>query len=385
LHCVDSRLEEDGKWYSRLHVGPFRSGSRLQIGTGLRRSLLNDLSQTSIIAVELEGALHEFSRLPGMHEPVLDLLFKFRKVALHAPFLKIGEVRVVPFLYFGPGVLYAEDISWPNGIHCRNPGISLATLATGAILRGHFLIQKTYRTDFVPKVGQPLCLKKFWKKKIVGFSYKKSNSYPWLRLGFPVRLVERVGFRIESIGPLKNQNEILIFEILTNGRISPRQALYKASILLVQKYIAIANLRLPKSRKISYSTNLNKSFFVNKMFIIDRTFSEQTFYNFFDSGFSCFREPLGLDLGNLDLTKTRYRELRERGFQTLGQLLERLAFESCIFSPLLKKQRLQALFRLGFFPSLIYEKFHVFCENSRSSKNVYCKSRTYSWVGSNSS
>jgi DNA-directed RNA polymerase subunit alpha len=71
LHCVDSRLEENGNWYSRFHIGPFRLGSGLQIGTRLRRSLLNDLSQTSIIAVELEGVVHEFSRQPGIQEPVL--------------------------------------------------------------------------------------------------------------------------------------------------------------------------------------------------------------------------------------------------------------------------------------------------------------------------
>lgn len=65
-HCVDSRLEPDGKWYSRFHLGPFWIGSRLQIGTRLRRSILNDLNQTSITAVEMDGAIHEFSRLPGV-------------------------------------------------------------------------------------------------------------------------------------------------------------------------------------------------------------------------------------------------------------------------------------------------------------------------------
>lgn len=86
FHCVDSRLDEDGKWYSRIHIGPFQLGSRLQIGTRLRRSLLNDLSKTFITAVKLEGAKHEFSRLARTHESVLDLLFQFRKLALHAPF-----------------------------------------------------------------------------------------------------------------------------------------------------------------------------------------------------------------------------------------------------------------------------------------------------------
>jgi hypothetical protein len=100
LNCVDSRLEEDGHWYSRLLLGSFLSGSRLQLGTRIRRSLLNDLSKSSIVAVSFDGAVHEFSRLPGVRESVLDLLFHFRKVSFYSPFLTIQETKVVPFLFF---------------------------------------------------------------------------------------------------------------------------------------------------------------------------------------------------------------------------------------------------------------------------------------------
>jgi len=215
--------------------------------------------------------------------------------------------------------------------------------------------------DLFPKAGQPFCFKEPWKTRVTSFLNGKPNRYPWLSLGFPTRSVERVGFRIESRGPLDQQNEILIFEILTNGRISPRQAIRESALMLVHKFTAVANLRLPVSRKFQFSKINRKKYqqegssFINSkpvIYILNREVHKQNHYDFFNSGFSCFREPLGLDLGNLDLTKERYEELRELGFQTLGQLLERLAFESSIFSSLLKKQRLQALFRLGFFPSL---------------------------------
>jgi hypothetical protein len=99
LHCIDSRLEENGTWFSRFHLGPLYIGSRLQIGTRLRRTLLNDLNQTSITAIKLDGVKHEFSRISGTHESTLDLLFQFRKVALNAPYMKIGENVVVPFFF----------------------------------------------------------------------------------------------------------------------------------------------------------------------------------------------------------------------------------------------------------------------------------------------
>jgi DNA-directed RNA polymerase subunit alpha len=245
LHCVDSRLEENGRWYSRFHIGPFCRGSRLQIGTRLRRSLLNDLTQTLIIAVKLEGAIHEFSRLSGVHENTLDLLFQFRKVVLDAPYLKINEMVTIPFIFFGPGIFYAKNISWPNRVYCRNPKTYLVTLSPGAIIRGRLIIKK----------GYPLNLRVDKKNLInLGKTFpveeeKIFSPYPWLSLGYQNSLMKRVGFRIESLEILSQQNEILIFEIFTNGRISPRQALREASFMLAYKFSSIAYIITPFIKK----------------------------------------------------------------------------------------------------------------------------------------
>jgi DNA-directed RNA polymerase alpha subunit len=360
---VDSRLEENGSWYSRLHLGPFGPGSGLQVGTRLRRSLLNDLDQTSIVAMKVEGALHEFSRLSGVRESILDVLFQFRKVVLQAPFLEIGKTLKISFLFSGPGLFFGKDILLPNGIQCRNPEVSLVTLSTGAIFRGCLLVQKTRTMGSISKNDKTFCLGEPWHyRKKYAFpprvkKFQNSSIFPWLRLGIPPRTIERVGFRIEPIGRLNQQSEVLVFEILTNGSISPRQALRESSLLLVNKFLEVAQRTLPNSRKIK-KLNLKKKSVHKRFFsFLNRTeekrrpllTSDQFFYNFFNIGFSRLYEPLGLDLRNLDLTKERYRELRNLGFQTLGQLLERLTFESHIFSPLLKKQSQLALFRLGLF------------------------------------
>ena len=162
LHCVDSRLEENGNWYSRFHIGPFLPNSGLQIRTRLRRSLLNDFIQTFVIAVELDGVIHEFSRLPGVHEPVLDLLLHFRKVALYAPSLKFRERIIVPFRFFGPGTFYAKDILWPYGVQCRKLKDLLVTLSSGAAVQGRILVQRDYVSSSVKKVGQFVHLSEFF-------------------------------------------------------------------------------------------------------------------------------------------------------------------------------------------------------------------------------
>jgi DNA-directed RNA polymerase alpha subunit len=348
LHCVDSRLEENGNWYSRFHVGPFLPNSRLQVGTRLRRSLLNDLIQTFVVAVELDGAVHEFSHLPGVSEPVLDLLFQFRKITFFAPFLEFQEIVVVPFLFFGPGTFYAKDIPWPFGIQCSDPKGLLRTLSSGSVLRGRILIQKNCVSNSAKKVGQPIRLSDFSPSK--HSNEKFWGHYPWLSIGFPPLVVERVGFRIECIGSSNQENEVLIFEILTNGVLSPRSALHEAALVLVYKFSAVANVTLPPR----YHTDANQKRFHKKFsFFSDKTEIKRdkrfgkTLYSIFDIGFSNFQEPFGLDLGNLSLDKERYSEFRTLGFYTLGQLLDRLSSDFYSFPYLLEQKRQQAFSRLG--------------------------------------
>jgi DNA-directed RNA polymerase alpha subunit len=350
LHCVDSRIEEDGNWYSRFHIGPFLPNSGIQIGTRLRRSLLNDLVQTSVIALELDGAIHEFSRLPGVSEPVLGLLFQFRKIALCAPFLEFQNTAVVPFFFFGPGTFYAKDIPWPPGIQCRKLKDSLVTLSSGSILQGRILIRKDCISGSAKKVGQPVHLEEFSSFK--RFNEKLLEPYSWLSVGFPPKSVERVGFRIECLESLDQKNETLIFEILTNRTISPRFALHEAALILTSKFSAIANVTSTTDYYVNASRKaLRKkfSFLSNGKDECYHKRSGQTLYSIFDTSFSSFQEPVRIDLRNLDLSKERYSEFRNLGFQTLRQLLERLVSDFYSFPYSLEQQRRQAFFRLGIF------------------------------------
>lgn len=353
LHCVDSRLEENGRWFSRFHIGPFFIGSRLQIGTRIRRSLLNDLIQTSVIAVKLDGAKHEFSRLSGSHESVLDLLFQFRKITINAPFIKIGDTIIVPFIFYGPGIFYVNDIPWPSKLNIGNPMIYLVSLAPGSILRGRILVKKNLNSNLNSKnlfrFGKTLPFNNNNSKKRI------STTFPWIRLGYPSRLIKRVGFRIESIEPVSRKNEILILEILTNGGLSPRIALREASLRLTHKFSLISSLILPFLQKTRYHSKTNKYLLINysdkkfnekfKKVLRLKSFNTKSFFN----SYSSIPKPFILDLGNLDLSKERYIELQNFGLKTIDQLLERLSFDSYCFSPILKKQRQESLFYIGFF------------------------------------
>merc|ERR1712151_306591 len=155
--------------------------------------------QTSVVAIEIEGALNEFSRLPG--------------------------------------TFHAKDIFWPVGIHCRNPGIILTTISPGRTMRGHVLIKKNNILTLNRKAGRPFRFDEIWRIKNK-FSHRFTN-YPWLRTGFPNTLIERVRFRIESIQSINDKKERLVLEIVTNGSVSPRNALKESIVSLIRKLARI--------------------------------------------------------------------------------------------------------------------------------------------------
>lgn len=251
LHCVDFRFEEKSDFYSRFHIGPFVKSSRVNIGTMLRRSLINDLKHTSIIAIEIEGVQHEFFRLYGIYDNLLDLLFQFRKRFLCSSFLRLREIMTIPFLFFGPGIFCMKDILWPIRVQCKNPNILLTIISASKKIRGQLLIQKNNLFDLTLKKGKQFYF--YGTLKINNHSFiivfKKGHVYPWLSTGFPNIPIKRVGFRIESIKFLWENQERLILEIVTNRNILPRKALKESALSLINKFFIIFERMFPLMTK----------------------------------------------------------------------------------------------------------------------------------------
>nr|YP_009139331.1 alpha subunit of RNA polymerase [Lepidodinium chlorophorum]BAR72305.1 alpha subunit of RNA polymerase [Lepidodinium chlorophorum] len=346
LHCLDSRIEANGEWYSRFHLGPFMRSSRLQIGTRLRRSIINDLRCTSIIAIKVDGAQHEFSRLSGVYENLLDLLFQFRKIMIYSSFLKLGETIIIPFLFFGSGTFYAKDVLLPSGIQCRNLNTPLTTISPGKIIRGHLLVQKNTILNKLQKRNKPFFFYNNWniQNKFFEVTCKKHNIYPWISTGYINYFIKRVAFRIESMKSLHKKQERLIVEIVTDGNISPRVVLQESRLCLTVKFIKLSDRVLP----VTIKKKLQKRSFYNRFF--KHSFYVNNLVKGFDqniNGFVNFREPLGFNLQQLDITYATFKELKNFGFANLGQILEVFIYEPNIFSPLLKKQLQQTFFQLG--------------------------------------
>ncbi|MDP6097611.1 MAG: DNA-directed RNA polymerase subunit alpha, partial [Gammaproteobacteria bacterium] len=53
---------------------PLERGFGLTLGNALRRVLLSSLQGAAVTAIQIDGVLHEFSSISGVHEDVTDIV-----------------------------------------------------------------------------------------------------------------------------------------------------------------------------------------------------------------------------------------------------------------------------------------------------------------------
>jgi DNA-directed RNA polymerase alpha subunit len=141
ISCKESRIESNRSFYSSFFIGPFDPGESLTIANALRRTLLSELGGIAIISVEIEGASHEYSNLPGVCDTVLDILLNIKDIVLK----KLSKNMKPQLGYLrarGPGVVRASDLRLPPFIQCVDPDQYIATLAEDGNLNIKFIIDE---------------------------------------------------------------------------------------------------------------------------------------------------------------------------------------------------------------------------------------------------
>ena len=67
---------------ARIVAEPLERGFGLTLGNALRRVLLSSLQGSAVTAIQIDGVLHEFSSIPGVHEDVTDIVLNIKSMGL---------------------------------------------------------------------------------------------------------------------------------------------------------------------------------------------------------------------------------------------------------------------------------------------------------------
>lgn len=294
LCCIESRVEENRSFYGRFQLGPFDVGQGLTVANAMRRTLLSELPGLAIIAVEIEGAHHEYSTLPGVRESVLDILLNLKQIVLTSSF-KIQEPQFGFLQFQGPGIVTAGDLKLPLSVQCVDPEQYIANLSYDGFLNIKFFIcqGKNYLSfsDLSAELQKPNLAKNNNYKL-----HKKSNILP---IDAVFMSINKVNYILENYNSSQygKPRERIIFEIWTNGSIHPRQAIHEAAKILVKLFSPFQETRALKP-------------VIFKPLQISSTKK--------DSG----KKLTSLDIGNLDLSLRPYTCLKRANIDTIGDLIQ---------------------------------------------------------------
>ncbi len=199
--------------FGKFFLQPLERGYGVTLGNSLRRVLLSSLTGAAITSVKFSGVLHEFTTIEGAVEDVSEIILNLKQVRMKLLAKKPNKIDIS---FNGEGEFTAADIQKSSSeIEILNPELHIASL------------NKSAKFDVEVRVGKG--------KGYVPSSENVSEDYtigviPIDSIFTPIKNVK---YDVENvrIGD-KNDYEKLTLEILTDGSLTPEDALTQAAKIL---------------------------------------------------------------------------------------------------------------------------------------------------------
>ncbi|RYG61275.1 MAG: DNA-directed RNA polymerase subunit alpha [Alphaproteobacteria bacterium] len=202
----------DAKKFATFTIEPLERGFGHTLGNALRRVLLSSLQGSAITHIKIDGAVHEFTTLPGVMEDVTEIILNLKSLAIRS---HASEPKTVTLHKKGAGPVTAADIETTHDIEVIDPSHLIATLAE----KGEIRIELTVGTG---KGYSPAAERKAEERQPGSILIDAIYS--------PIR---RVSFKVSDarVGQITDYDK-LVMEIESNGVVAPEDALaFSARIL----------------------------------------------------------------------------------------------------------------------------------------------------------
>ena len=242
---MDVNVQENDGRKGVLIAEPLERGFGLTLGNAIRRVLLSSLQGAAITSVKIKGVVHEFSTIPGVKEDLTDILLNLKSVAVkvHSPGLKKMYIKAT-----GPGEIRAGNFETDSETEIMNKDQLIMTLDSNADIEIEANIE-TGKGYVSAEIADD-------ENKIIGE----------IKLDAMFSPVVKATYKIENsrVGQVTDYDK-LIFEVETNGVVSPDDAIALASRILQDQLQAFINFDEPEiqqdqssAEKLSFNSNLLK-------------------------------------------------------------------------------------------------------------------------------
>ncbi len=213
----------DGKFEFK----PLEPGYGLTVGNALRRVLLSSLEGYAINSIRIEGVDHEFSTIPGIVEDVTEIILNLKQVRFKQQIEDIDN-EAITISIKGKEQLTAGDFqNFISGFQILNPELIICNMEKSVNLDMEISIDK----------GRGFVLAEENKKASAPIGTIAIDS-----IYTPIKNVKYAveNFRVEQ----KTDYEKLVFDIKTDGSISPQDALTEAAKILIHHFMLFSDERI---------------------------------------------------------------------------------------------------------------------------------------------
>ena len=259
---------------------PLEPGYGLTVGNALRRVLLSSLEGFAITSVKIEGIEHEFSTIPGIVEDVTEIILNLKQVRFKQQIEETDSESAVISVSNQKQLTAGDFQKHLSGFQVLNPDFVICNMDKKVSLNMQITIEK----------GRGYVTAEENKKEDVslGTIFTDSIYTPIKNVKYSIE-----NFRVEQ----KTDYEKLVFEIVTDGSIHPKDALTEAAKTLIHHFMLFSDERITLETEELAQTE---------------TYDEEALH---------MRQLLKSKLSDLDLSVRALNCLKAAEVETLGDLV----------------------------------------------------------------
>ncbi len=259
---------------------PLEPGYGVTVGNALRRILLSSLEGFAITSLRIEGVEHEFSAIKGVVEDVTEIILNLKQVRFKQQ-IDGANTEKVKVTLSGKDTFSAGDIgNFTSAFQVLNPDLVIAHMDKKVKLVLEITIGKG--RGYVPAEENKVT------SAPMGTIFTDSIFTPIKNVKYNIE-----NFRVEQ----KTDYEKLIIELITDGSITPKDALQEAAKILIHHFMLFSDER------ITLETEVKKD-------------SEE-----FDESSLHMRQLLKSKLVDMNLSVRALNCLKAADIETLGDLV----------------------------------------------------------------
>lgn len=214
---------------ARVTLEPLERGFGNTLGNALRRILLSSMPGAAAIKVQIEGVLHEYTSIEGVHEDVVEILLNLKGVYFKIQDELADHVELL-LEKSGTGPVKAGDIQVDHGIEVVNPEHVIAHITNGGKIKMRITVGSG-------RGYEPAMARK-------AIEQEGSATIGHLQLDASFSPIRKVTYNVES-ARVEGRTDLdkLVIDIETNGTIDPEEAIRRSATILAEQLFIFVDLR----------------------------------------------------------------------------------------------------------------------------------------------